>query len=209
MPAPQGPNPGLDTPHQMLFDDATEMQNRFTNIYNSEPAGGFFFRDGIDIILAHADCIGLRYYYAYDDNKLKIIMLGVEAETYNDLYNNTIIGRAQTDPPYNDGASITTVDQRISLPDAALLTQAFRNKYPTLLTGGFFLRSIIDYFINIDDVIGLRYKFGLTVDDKLKLIINPVHDSFYDMDVYNSASQKIECELSDGGGGGNAGNPLR
>ncbi|MEO8146069.1 MAG: hypothetical protein ABI723_00465 [Bacteroidia bacterium] len=202
----QGPNPGLDTPHQMLLTDAAIMQADYAKdlVFQNQPAGGFFFRSGIVDILTSAICIGIRYYFILEAGVLKVILLGVESQ--NSDITDIIIGNAQTDPPYGNNDSITSLNQVISLEDAIDLTAAFQTEYDKRSPGGFFDRSIFDYFIGVNDVIGIRYKFGINRNDELKLIINPVNSDFYDMDMFNVTGQKIRGEISDGGGGG--GSPL-
>lgn len=196
-----GPNPGLNTIHELLIAEAASMQSRYVIAYPSQPLGGFFFREAIDTILSQTDCIGVRYYYVIDEGVLKIILLGVRRRTYIDML-DVIFGNAQTDPPYINGSIIPIIDQLISLTQATDQTTAYRVLYPGKSIGGFFFRSIVDDFIDVDDVIGIRYKFGINSANELKIIFNPVNSVFKDMDMFNIAGQKIKGETSNGGGGG-------
>jgi hypothetical protein len=60
----------------------------------------FFGRDIINKILEQEDCMGIRIYYALDENgKKQLIIVGADANE-NDIYNGIIAERSVTCPPY-------------------------------------------------------------------------------------------------------------
>jgi hypothetical protein len=62
----------------------------------------FFGREIIERILAQSDCMGIRCYYALDENgDQQMIIVGADSNE-NDLYNGIIAERSRVCPPYCD-----------------------------------------------------------------------------------------------------------
>jgi hypothetical protein len=62
--------------------------------------GHFFGKDAIKSILDQANCVGIRIYYALDDNGVKhLIVVGVKADE-SDIYTGLLAERSMPCPPY-------------------------------------------------------------------------------------------------------------
>ncbi len=65
----------------------------------------FYGKDAIQAILNQANCVGIRIYYALDDNGAKqLIIVGVKADE-NDLYNGLLAERGIICPPFCGGGN--------------------------------------------------------------------------------------------------------
>ncbi len=73
------------------------------NYRTAKPAGikaHFFGRNIIERILAQPGCMGIRCYYALDDNGVQqLIMVGADKDE-NDMYNGVIAELSRPCPPY-------------------------------------------------------------------------------------------------------------
>lgn len=84
-----------------------EEAARWTAKYRRENPGAitahFFGKDAIQEILNQDTCVGIRIYYALDDQGQKqLIIVGTDANE-NDLYNGIIAERSFPCPPYCSG----------------------------------------------------------------------------------------------------------
>ena len=62
--------------------------------------GNYFGGEAISAILAQTDCVGMRIYYAIDDNgKKQLVICGVDASG-NDLYTGLLAERSIKNPPF-------------------------------------------------------------------------------------------------------------
>ncbi|MDX2174386.1 MAG: hypothetical protein SFY56_14890 [Bacteroidota bacterium] len=69
-----------------------------------EPKAHFFGRNIINRILEQPGCMGIRIYYALDDQgKKQLIMVGAD-ENENDLFNGIIAEKSFWCPPFCDGS---------------------------------------------------------------------------------------------------------
>ncbi len=83
------------------LETASEWTKNYREtINNGEPIAHFFGKDIIQRILNQPDCMGIRIYYALDENgKKQLIIVGANAEE-NDIYNGIIAERSYICPPY-------------------------------------------------------------------------------------------------------------
>jgi hypothetical protein len=85
------------------LDEASQMTARYRNtIQPGEVIGLFVGRELVEQLLAQSDCVGLRVYYAFDENGEKnLVCVGVD-QNEDDLFEGLIIDRYKKCPPrYN------------------------------------------------------------------------------------------------------------
>lgn len=88
-----------DEDHTISLDQAAAWTKNYRDKNPKEVQGHFFGRTAIKNILAQADCVGIRIYYALDDNGQKqLILVGVTADE-NDLYKGVLAERSRPCPP--------------------------------------------------------------------------------------------------------------
>jgi|SRR5687767_4324788 len=72
--------------HTIALEDAAEMNRRFRNNYTNQPLGVYFSQATLNDVLAQEDCIGIRFYFALDeDDKMKLTFCGVTTNEDNIL----------------------------------------------------------------------------------------------------------------------------
>jgi hypothetical protein len=86
--------------HSISLPDAAAMTQRFRN---ANPPGTiiseYFGADAINSILSQPGCVGIRLYYAMDDNSVQHhVISGVDANG-DDLFNGVLADNGQTCPP--------------------------------------------------------------------------------------------------------------
>ncbi len=91
--------------HAVSKADAAKFTANYRRTAGGARRGGFFGRDALLQILNQKDCVGMRYYFAKDDNNLPIIVLtGVTADQ-NDIENGVLLEVCRPCPPFCGAAS--------------------------------------------------------------------------------------------------------
>jgi hypothetical protein len=87
--------------HSINLETASEWTENYRNNKGpNDPLAHFFGRAVIESILAQTDCVGIRIYYALDENGAKqMVISGVKANE-DDLYNGVLAEKALKSPPY-------------------------------------------------------------------------------------------------------------
>ena len=80
---------------------AVEWTTNYRNpIQQGDTISHFFGKNIIQSILDQEDCMGIRIYYALDENgKKQLIIVGADAKE-NDIYEGIIAERSYSCPPY-------------------------------------------------------------------------------------------------------------
>ncbi len=83
------------------LDTAAEWTKNYREtIKMGDTVSHFFGRDIINKILEQNDCMGIRIYYALDENgKKQLIIVGADSKE-NDIYNGIIAERSYGCPPF-------------------------------------------------------------------------------------------------------------
>lgn len=68
-------------------------------------------------------------------------------------------------------------DHTISLEEGADLTSNFRDNYPGQPQGIYFSKSTLEDVLAQSDCVGIRFYFGLTTNDKLRIVFTGVKAS--------------------------------
>jgi hypothetical protein len=85
--------------HDFPLDTAAAWTKNYRNANLGATKGHFFGKDAIDAILGQANCVGIRIYYALDENAKKhLIVVGVQPDG-NDLVNGLLAERSIDCPP--------------------------------------------------------------------------------------------------------------
>lgn len=88
-----------DEDHTITLDQAAAWTKNYRGKSPNEVQGHFFGRTAIKNILAQANCVGIRIYYALDEKGQKqLIVVGVTSEE-NDLYTGLLAERSNPCPP--------------------------------------------------------------------------------------------------------------
>lgn len=88
-----------DQNHDFPLDTASEWTANYRKANPNQINAHAFGKNAIKKILAQDNCIGLRIYYALDENGVKqLIVVGVDANA-NDLYEGLIAERSMPCPP--------------------------------------------------------------------------------------------------------------
>jgi hypothetical protein len=84
----------------ITLEEGSVMTANYRNtIQQGEVIGQFIRRDLIQDILAQTDCVGIRFYYAIDENGSKnLVCVGVD-QNENDLTEGLIADRFKSCPP--------------------------------------------------------------------------------------------------------------
>lgn len=86
--------------HQIPLATAAEWTKNYRTANPAQTKGHFFGKEYIQSILAQENCVGIRIYYALDENGAKqLILVGVDANE-NDLYQGIIAERSFKCPPF-------------------------------------------------------------------------------------------------------------
>ncbi len=90
--------------HDISLELASEWTANYRNtITSGDTIGHFFGKTAIQQILDQAteDCVGIRIYYALDnEGKKQLIVVGVKANE-DDIYEGLLAERSFKSPPYN------------------------------------------------------------------------------------------------------------
>jgi hypothetical protein len=88
--------------HSIPLSTAAEWTANYReSMPQGAPIANFFGRDAIEEILAQNGCVGIRIYYAINDqDKPNLILVGVNADG-NDQYQEALAEMALQSPPYN------------------------------------------------------------------------------------------------------------
>ena len=82
-----------------LEEGAAMTANYRNTIQQGEVIGQFIGRDLIQDILAQTDCVGIRFYYAIDENGSKnLVCVGVD-QNENDIRDGLIADKLKKCPP--------------------------------------------------------------------------------------------------------------
>lgn len=74
-----------------------------SSLQSPVPRGGFFNRDAVERILAQPRCVGVRYYYAPNDDGIPVfILVGVDGKG-QDLQTGSIAAVVRPCPPFCGG----------------------------------------------------------------------------------------------------------
>jgi hypothetical protein len=102
-------NAAINTNHQVDLGTAIRLirNHKAKLAVSSVPQinGGFFARGAFEKILAQPGAVGIRYYYAQnDDGTPTVVLVGVDAKG-QDMQTGAIMDRMIPCPPYCDGPS--------------------------------------------------------------------------------------------------------
>ena len=88
---------------QFPLNTAAEWTKNYRDqMQPGDPKAHFFGKDIINEILAQEGCMGIRIYYALDEEgKKQLIIVGADANE-NDIYNGVIAERSHVCPPFCD-----------------------------------------------------------------------------------------------------------
>jgi hypothetical protein len=87
--------------HAISLQEASAMTKRFRDNQTSATyiKAEYFGRDAIEAILNQENCVGIRAYYAIDENMVnKLVLVGVDASE-NDLFNGVLAEKGFVCPP--------------------------------------------------------------------------------------------------------------
>lgn len=86
--------------HNIPLATAAEWTKNYRDVNPSGVTLGHFFgKEAITAILAQSNCVGIRMYYALDENGAKqLILVGVTADE-NDMFNGLLAERSFKCPP--------------------------------------------------------------------------------------------------------------
>ncbi len=87
--------------HDFPLAQAAEWTKNYRDANPGDTKGHYFGKDALLAILAQNNCVGLRIYYALDDQtprKKQLIVVGVTPDQ-NDIYNGLIAERSIDCPP--------------------------------------------------------------------------------------------------------------
>lgn len=85
---------------QVSLSDASSWTENYRNSSTGSINAHFFGKDHFTAILSQKGCVGIRIYYALDENGNQcLVMVGVDADE-NDLCNGYIAERGTICPPY-------------------------------------------------------------------------------------------------------------
>ncbi|MBI5216615.1 MAG: hypothetical protein HY960_12760 [Ignavibacteriae bacterium] len=87
--------------HAINLDDAERLTANFRDSgVKPDIKGGFFGRKAIEEILAQQDCVGIRVYFAQqDDGSPTFVLVGADANE-NDMENGLLAEEGRPCPPY-------------------------------------------------------------------------------------------------------------
>ncbi|RMG41185.1 MAG: hypothetical protein D6732_02735, partial [Methanobacteriota archaeon] len=87
--------------HSIPLDEAAAMTKRYRDKVGDEARlGGLFAREAFDRILSQEGCVGIRFYYAEDqDGNMELILVGVDANG-NDMEYGELAERIINCPPF-------------------------------------------------------------------------------------------------------------
>lgn len=86
--------------HDIPLSEASAWTKNYRDVNPPDVVIGHYFgKAAIISILSQTNCVGMRIYYALDDNGVKqLILVGVDASG-NDLYNGLLAERSYNCPP--------------------------------------------------------------------------------------------------------------
>ena len=87
--------------HSISLKEASKLTKRYRDDRGSskEPIAGAFGHKAFKDILEQKDCVGIRVYYAKDDNKnLTTVLVGIDSNG-NDLYEGRLMEWSGLCPP--------------------------------------------------------------------------------------------------------------
>ncbi|MCC6370743.1 MAG: hypothetical protein IT236_07060 [Bacteroidia bacterium] len=85
--------------HDIPLSEASAWTANYRNANPGQINGHYFGGDAIQNVLAQTGCVGLRMYYAINDEGVKqLIIVGVNADG-NDLVNGLLLDRSVLCPP--------------------------------------------------------------------------------------------------------------
>ncbi len=86
---------------QITLTEASDLNRNYRTSNPGQTQGHYFSRRTLEAILAQDGCVGVRVYYALDNNGGKeLTIVGVESNE-NDLYNGFIGDRTYKNPPHS------------------------------------------------------------------------------------------------------------
>jgi len=86
--------------HDITLEEACEWTANFRAAHPNAVKGNYFGGKAISNILAQEGCVGIRIYYAMDENNtMQLIVVGVDADE-NDMYEGLLAERSIPCPPY-------------------------------------------------------------------------------------------------------------
>jgi hypothetical protein len=99
-----------DEGEEIPLSTASDWTANYRAAEPGETKAFFFGQQIISNILAQEDCVGIRIYYAIDDEGAKeLVMVGVD-ENGNDQTEGIVADRAKPCPSYCDGGGSTLLD---------------------------------------------------------------------------------------------------
>lgn len=93
--------------HEVSLDSARKyIKNLEQDAAQMKVKGGIFYRNAFEKLLSHKGVIGIRYYYAKNDNGTPtLVLVGVDS-TGKDLTTASIMEQSFPCPPYCDSQSL-------------------------------------------------------------------------------------------------------
>ena len=89
----------------ITLQEGIDWTTNYRNANPNETKAHFFGKEKLQDILDQADCVGIRMYYAIDDNGAKqLVLVGASADE-EDLYNGVLLDRAKPCPNYCSNSS--------------------------------------------------------------------------------------------------------
>jgi hypothetical protein len=90
---------------QFPLETAAQWTARFRDSISGGPIAHFFGKSIINSILSQEGCMGIRVYYALDENNVRqLIIVGADANE-NDMYTGIIAERSVICPPFCGGGN--------------------------------------------------------------------------------------------------------
>jgi hypothetical protein len=173
--------------HLIDTERAIELTERYRlSVALDSHLGGFFGRQAIAKLLSQNACVGIRIYFAEeDDGKPSFVLVGADANN-RDLFQGHLLGCPlmdssslsnrlfSTDTPSFEGNALLCgrKDHSITLPHASRLTRNFRGS-PRFIDAkaGFFAKNIFNKILSEPDCIGIFVYHALRDDGKQTLVI--------------------------------------
>ncbi len=90
-------NPNQD--HSITLTAAAAMTKAYRDANPGARLGGFFGKDALIAILNQADCVGIKFYFAEDDNgDPSLVLVGAKANQ-DDMVTGLLADKLVPDPP--------------------------------------------------------------------------------------------------------------
>ena len=85
--------------HAITLSEAAEWTRAYRDANPGATKGHFYGKDAIQAIINQSGCVGIRIYYAVDNNGAKQLIITGVTSNENDLYNGILAERSLACPP--------------------------------------------------------------------------------------------------------------